>query len=227
MRHAAWVRVIERIYQEQVAHAWGHYVFRLLRAVFTTNTALSQEGGFVFDWMVRNYVDSTLMLIRRELDLQAGAESLKNLLLDMIAHPTVVTRERYLANWDEPVRRWAANRMFDQFVSNSDADHLSPDLINADLARLDASADHLRKYAERTKAHRTPEQGLTIEGMTFAALHEAIATVRDVIAKYYALLTHNSLAQWEPVAQFNTLQAFTKPWVLDRSAVNRAINEER
>ena len=45
-RHDAWVRIIRRIYDEQRDQAWGHYMFRLLRAVFTTNQRLSEEGGF-------------------------------------------------------------------------------------------------------------------------------------------------------------------------------------
>jgi hypothetical protein len=166
------------------------------------------------------------MLIRRELDRQAGTENLRNLLFDMIAYPTVVTRTRY-AQWDEgSARRWVASQWFSQFVGDADPDHLAPELIKADLERLDVSADHLREYAERTRAHRTPERAATTTGMTFAELHGAIVAVRDVIAKYYGLLTLKSIAQWEPVPQFNTLQAFTKPWVLDRSAVNRATNEE-
>ena len=62
-------------------------MFRLLRAVFVTNQHLSEEGGFIFRWMVENYVDSALMLLRRELDRQDGTENLLNLLLDMIEHP--------------------------------------------------------------------------------------------------------------------------------------------
>ena len=67
-RYMAWRRVIERVYDEQVRQAWNHYLFRLLRAIFVTNPRLSEEGGFVFQWMVENYVDAALMLLRRELD---------------------------------------------------------------------------------------------------------------------------------------------------------------
>ena len=72
-RHMAWKRVVERIYDEQVGHAWRHYVFRLVRAVFAQNQQLSDEGGFIFTWAAENYVDSALMLLRRELDKQASA----------------------------------------------------------------------------------------------------------------------------------------------------------
>ena len=109
-RLEAWARIIKRIYDEQVEHAWGHYMFRLLRAVFSTNPWLSAEGGFIFEWMVRNYVDANLMLLRRELDIQNNTENLRNLLLDMCDHPTVITRASYLARWGPKHRSSAGTR---------------------------------------------------------------------------------------------------------------------
>jgi hypothetical protein len=233
-RYEAWIRIVERIYREQVNHAWSHYMFRLLRSVFTTNARLSEEGGFIFKWMVENYVDAELMLVRRELDRQAGAENLRNLLFDMIEHPTVANRGRYLSKWgkDGPFDRWFADRVFDRFnpirVAGRPAeDHIDPDTIRADLDRVSASADQLREYAERTRAHRTPERGLDAAAMTFKALHDAIADVRAVVAKYYGLLTLSSIAQWEPVPQYDTLEAFTRPWLIDRAAVEQAASEPR
>jgi hypothetical protein len=48
-RYAAWSRIVERISREQINQAWSHYMFRLLRAVFTTNPSLSEKGGFIFE----------------------------------------------------------------------------------------------------------------------------------------------------------------------------------
>jgi hypothetical protein len=231
-RYEAWTRVVERIYREQVNQAWSHYMFRLLRAVFTTNSTLSEEGGFIFRWMVENYVDAALMLIRRELDRQAGTENLRNLLFDMIEHPTVANRARYLSKWgkDEPAYHGLADRAFDRFSpvripGKPGEDHIDPLVIKTDLDHVAASAEHLREFAERTRAHRTPEQKIDTTAMTFKVLHDAIADVRGVIAKYYALLTLGSISQWEPVPQYNTLQAFTRPWVVDRVAVQQTIKE--
>jgi hypothetical protein len=233
-RYAAWISVVQRIHKEHVKRAWGYYMFRLVRAVFTTNERLLEEGGFVFNWVAENYVEATLMLVRRELDKQAGVENLKNLLLDMIENPTVITRARYLTSWghDGPFDRWHANQVFDGFnpvriVGDPEADHIDPAIVRADLKRVDASAEGLREYAERTRAHRTPGPAIDTAGMTFSALHDAINDMRDVIAKYYALLTLSSLAQWEPVPQFNTFAPFTRPWLTDRSAVEHAVREPR
>ena len=231
-RYDAWGRAVERIYREQVHQAWSHYLFRLLRAIFTTNQQLSQEGGFVFRWMVDNYVDSASMLLRRELDRQAGTENLRNLLLDIIEHPTVASRERHRSRWakDRPLDRLFADRVFDRLnpihvTGNRDADYVDPDVVRSDLDRVDAVVEQLREYAERTKAHRTPDRGLDTAGMTFGALHDAIAGVRNVVGKYYALLTLSSVAQWEPVPQYDVFEAFTKPWLVDLAAVQQAAND--
>ena len=92
LRYDAWTRIVERIYHEQVNQAWSHYMFRLLRAIFITNKKLSDEGGFVFEWMVENYVDAALMLLRRELDQQAGTENLRNLLFARMQRQSDVVR---------------------------------------------------------------------------------------------------------------------------------------
>jgi hypothetical protein len=231
-RYEAWICIVERIYREQVNQAWSHYMFRLLRAIFLANEKLSHEGAFVLRWMVDNYVDAALMFLRRELDQQAGTENLRNLLLDMIDHPTVATRARYLSKWGQegPFDRGHANRTFDRFAprrvrGNADSDHIDPDLIRADLNRMVTSTEQARKYAERTRAHRTPERSIDTDEMTFDAMHKAIADIRGTVKKYYALLTLKAVAQWEPVPQYDTLEAFMKPWVVDRTAVERATEE--
>lgn len=229
-RYTAWRRVIERVYDEQVHQGWKHYLFRLLRAVFVTNPRLSEEGGFLFEWMVENYVDAALMLLRRELDVQAGTENLRNLLLDMIEHPTVLTRARYRAAWAprQSFDQQFVNRSFDRFKPkciDGDGDHIDPAVIKSDLDRVVASAERLREYAERTRAHRTPEQKVDTANITFADMHEAIAGVREVVAKYYALLTLGIVGQWEPVPQYDTLEPFMTPWMIDRTAVEEALRE--
>ena len=232
-RYQAWGRVAERIYNEQVAQAWRHYMFRLVRAVFAMNPILAEEGGFVLKWMADNYVDTALMLLRRELDQQDGTENVRNLLDDIIAHPNVLTQARYRANWGQhgpPFDRHHADRVFDGFKpkrgeGDPDTDHVDPDVVRSDLDQMVASTELLRQYAERTRAHRTPDRSMDSSSITFNAMHDAIADARRVIGKYYALLTLGSIAQWEPVPQYDTLKPFMRPWVVDRTAVEEAAKE--
>jgi hypothetical protein len=230
-RHAAWVNVIERIRTEQVNGAWSYYMFRLMRSVFTRNPTLSEEGGGIFNWVAENYVDASLMLLRRELDQQAGVENLMNLLFDIIEHPKVLTRARYLASWGERalIDRELANREFDSFklkrVANAQhLDYIDPEGVRADINQVLTNAKQLREYAERTRAHRTPEKKANTSDVTFEALHNTSSDLRRVISKYYLLLTLKS-NKWQPVPQFDSIMPFTRPWVLDPQGVVKASEE--
>ena len=228
-RHAAWVRVVERIHSEQVNQGWRHQLFRLVRAVFTTNQRLSNDGGFLFNWMAENYLDASLMVVRRELDIQAGTENLRNLLEDIIEHPEVLTRARYVLQWGRGEVA-EANRGFDVFhpvrVAGSSADdYIDPAAVRADLGRVVADGERLRTFAERTRAHRTPEQGIDTT-ITFRDLHQAIHDMRGIVEKYYLLLTLRTTLGWEPAAPYDTIEAFERPWVNDRAAVARAAEPE-
>lgn len=223
-RHAAWIRVVERIHDEQVKQGWRHQMFRLCRAVFNNNSALSRSGGFLFNWMAENYLDAALMVVRRELDVRDGTENLRNLLEDIIDYPDVLTRARYRRQWKRD-DEFLSNRAFDSFrpvrVAGSSADdYIDPAAVRADLESLVADSERLRVYAERTRAHRTPEQGIDTS-ITFRDLHQAIADVRAVVRKYNALLTLSTVANWEPVAQYDTLEPFSLVWMSDPETVSR------
>jgi hypothetical protein len=227
-RHTQWIRVAERIFEEQVTQGWRHRMFRLFRAVFSANPQLPEDGGFVLKWAADNYVDAALMSLRRELDVQAGTENLRNLLLDISLHPEVLTRARYMARWQRGEVDMA-NRAFDSFnptrvAGRPDSDFINPAQVRDDLDALVAEAERLRLYAERTRAHRTPERGIE-RSVTFRDLHAAIRHTRGVVGKYYALLTLRSVAQWEPEPQYDTIAPFMKPWVTDGAAVARLVDE--
>lgn len=226
-RHDAWIRVVKRIADEHIAQAWRHQMFRLVRRVFNTNRQLSDEGGFLFNWMAENYIEAALMLVRRELDLASKTENLRHLLEDIVEHPDVLTRARYLASWGGQDAE-QASRSFSIFalVKNGtpSEDHIDPVAVKADLEKAAEDGERVRVFAERTRAHRQKEKGLD-KTLTFRDLHGAIADLREVIAKYYLLLTQASIHSWELTAQYDTVTPFLKPWVTDRRTLAAAEDE--
>lgn len=174
------------------------------------NPQLSDEGGFVFNWAAENYLDASLMVIRRELDVQSGTENLRNLLEDVIEHPRVLTRARYRAQWTSDGGR--ADLAFDSFrpvrvPDVQERDHVDPQVVRADIEQVVADSERLRVYAERTRAHRTPGEHGVDKTITFRDLHQAIDGIRRVVGKYYALLTLCSVADWEPSPGYDTISA--------------------
>jgi hypothetical protein len=225
-RHAAWVDVIRRASDEHTGQAWSNYMFRLLRAIARSNPWLAENGGFFADWIVRSYVDSTLMLLRRELDKQAGSECLLQLLYDMLENPTVVTRTRFVANWPANTREWLADKEFSKYAGGS-GEHLSLDMINADLERL-KEAETIRAHAEQTRAHRKPVRAVDPRTMTFEELHKALVSVRDVVNKYRGVLGVGPMSQWQPVEQFSVIEPFLRPWIenVDQANEVRRLSRE-
>ena len=88
-------------------------------------------------------------------------------------------------------------------------------------------ADVSEGGVERTRAHRTPEQGIDDRGMTFEELHRALVTVREVVGKYREVLGVGTMTQWQPVPQFNPIEPFLHPWVEDPDQVKRLSEEDR
>ncbi|HSW10540.1 MAG TPA: hypothetical protein VLK32_06520 [Bacillota bacterium] len=223
MRLDEWVRIVRRIADEHIEQGWNHYVFRLIRTVFANNPELSREGGFIMAWIADNYAERALMLVRRELDTHGRAESLVNLLLDMSQHPRVLTRLRHhrvLWHCEDAHDYSLADYAFEKFElvrfsSCPDNDHLDPAGVQRDSGTVRASAERLRKHAQQTLAHRTPQKSIGRGEFTYGDLHRAICDIREVVLKYYTLLTSTCIAQWEPVAQFNVVRPFTQAWVHD------------
>lgn len=167
------------------------------------------------------------MEVRRELDIQAGTENLRNLFEDIIENQTVQTRARYLAQWgaaDDEL----ANRAFDSFAparvaGSPNDDYIDPTVVQADLNRLVADAERLLVFAERTRAHRTPDQNID-RTITLRNLHAAIADTRESVDKYCELLTLGVVVDWEPTPPYDTMAPFGRPWVTDAAGVRRAMD---
>jgi hypothetical protein len=66
---------------------------RVHAADFKTNSALHECGHHVWEWISRFYGRDAAMLIRRELDKQAGAVNLRHLLHDIEQHFDVRTSQ--------------------------------------------------------------------------------------------------------------------------------------
>ena len=67
------------------------------------------------------------------------------------------------------------------------------------------------------------EHGLGEHHLHSSNYLETLDIVREVIRKYYALITQGIIDRWEAVPQFNTIRPFELPWVTDPEAVKRGI----
>ena len=214
---ADWADIAQRAHDNAARLHWNRRMFRTLAAVFTANPRLQETGGHLWNWIRHNYTAGAGMAIRRELDLDGSVANLPNMLHEIVGRPTVLNRRRYLARWN-PGADWEleiANRAFDSFgvarpSAARDEDHVDPARVEADLRQLGAQTETVRAYIEQTIAHR---QRSAPAPVSFAQFNETIAAIETVFKTYYARITQSSIAQLEPVPQYDTTEVFTFPWV--------------
>jgi hypothetical protein len=223
-----WVRIVNRIREEHIGLGWTHYVFRLLREIFNSNERLRETGGYVLSFVAEMYVTHTLMVLRRDMDRQGGTENLLNLLYDMKRHARIINRSRVVRMWS-PDDASYAEADFERWSpvsseSGRDYDHINPEAVQSDIDSLDRRVARVREYAERTRAHRTPALDSEVS-VTYDEMHTAIRQIRNVINRYYTLLTASTMGQWEPVPQFSVLTPFLSPWLDDDFDVQRRLIE--
>ena len=214
---ADWNDTAKRAYDDAVQLHWNRRMFRTLAAVFRANPRLQETGGPFWEWVRYNYIAGAGMAIRRELDRDGSVPNLRRMLHEMISRPTVLSRARYLARWDPQSEgaRQLANRGFESFgfvqpSTDPAEDHIDPANVATDLERLGSQTDAVQSFIEQTIAHRQRSEP---DPVTFAEFNETIAVVEAVFKKYYARITQTTVAQLEPVPQYDTTEVFTFPWL--------------
>jgi hypothetical protein len=184
--------------------------------VFDQNRQLQETGGFMLQWAADNYVAASAIAFRRELDTQRGTENLYHLLCEMRDRPEVVCRSRFRQTWSGRLELYTADQAFEEFPlerhpTDRELDRFSREQVVADLATL-AAQDKVLEYIQRTFAHRVP-QNPRGDVPTFAEFHRAVEAVRNVFHRYYTLITHRTIANFEPEPQYDVYEAFTFPWI--------------
>ena len=97
-----WVRWLDRIEEELTLLVWSKSIYLELHEIIAKNPQIDHGNRF-WDWISKNYVESSLMGIRRQIDKDPQTISLFNLIRDIEENSTLLTREfhnsLYGADW--------------------------------------------------------------------------------------------------------------------------------
>jgi len=187
-RFARWTRYVNAIHDETVHAFWNRKVFRSVGAMFESNERLRKSGRHVHQWVGELYAIQAAMLVRRELDKQAGVMNLRHLLHDI-------------------------EQNIDVLLEHSRANGLpSAKQVRADREGLEVAAEPTRQYAERLIAHRSPGPEPTL---TFDQVDVALRAVLVTMRKYYGYVTATDLLAGTPTPTFDWLSPFTFAWLTD------------
>ena len=188
---------------------WSSNIYAETRLIASSNPAINTSNRF-YEWIDRNYVDTTLMGIRRQLDDHKDAASLKKLLSDMKENYHLLTRKRYLGLYSEEM----------QNVGNKDYDNLAGESVNTfpveklekDLNKLEDINNLHKTYIDKRLAHHQKITTLNPMG-TYQDLDDAIIIFKEITVRYYLLLLAETIELFtSPKRDWKSI--FSQAWIV-------------
>lgn len=210
-RYLSWVEQIDRIANDVVALHHHRQIWRRVGEI--TQQAALPPSTF-FDALSAWYATSQMTAVRRLVDRDRRALSLRRLLDDLIEHPTVMSRERHVALWlRDPAEEWTereGNASYGHFA-DATGERLNIAAIEADRDRAVEAADAIKHYVDQRVAHRDLQP--VAEVPTWREVDAAIDAFAEIVTKYTGLLKATHWAQFEPVIQYDWEAPFRRAWL--------------
>lgn len=211
-RAARWASWIERIIRDALALIRNRHVWRAYVRIMGANSAI-QEPGFFHDWVTEMYVNTQLVIVRRQTVDDGQGTSLARLLGQIKKFPEVASRDRYAALFggDGGLGRQHGEKEFDQLFGGG-LEHIDPAIVTQELAQLRAATQAVNRHTSKVVAH-VDEKGLP-KVPTFAELNACIDVIAELGKRYY-LLIKASTYLLEPRWTYEWTAIFRQPWLVD------------
>jgi hypothetical protein len=142
------------------------------------------DSTFLF-WVRFSYARSQAIGVRRIADKRSDVVSLARLIDRVRRHPTVLSRERYVAARSDDDRVYA-ERAFDD-VAAGDGTFIDPRIPAQDFKDLQAKTEAVRDWVNKSVAHLTAKEQPG-EAPPLQAVHDAVDDVADLYLKYAGLI---------------------------------------
>jgi hypothetical protein len=212
-----WRTWLEQI-EEDIVHLYEfRRIYKDTREIVSKNPAI-QAPGLYHDFVASCYVAYAVMAVRRQASApDRDSVSLTRLLDEIEKHPSIMSRQRFVAMYPEGLPRERLAGPDYNRLAGSSGNQVSPEIVRRDRNRLDLAVKRVNMLANKRVAHldyRKPIDPLP----TYVDLDKAIDTLGGVFNKYSVLLTGTAFLMMEPTIVVDWTAIFQVPWLPDASA---------
>jgi len=166
-------------------------IYKDLVEVVKANTE-TLKPPVLYNWLRDNYVVAESMAIRRLLDVEERSVSLGRLLREIELRPELVTKLRYRELMREKMSQQDADASFDRIMGGP-AVQIASAIATADIARLEAAEENIRKLVNKRFAHAAPFTQVA-QFDVFEEIEHAIEELDQVVVKYDSLIYGGGLS---------------------------------
>ena len=204
-----WDRWLEAILKEAQHLVLYQFVYHDLQSTIDNNKDL-QKPSLFYDFMFTSYAAWAVMAVRRIAKAQKDSISFIGLLKDIEKNYQLLTRERFVSLYRTEMKDFA-ERDFDRISGVEGSPHISPDMISADVAELEAITQTIEAYADKHVAHHDQRKLHNLP--TWNDLEHCVAVVEKLALKYQFLFRAIDNETLLPTITYDWREVFYIPWL--------------
>ncbi len=194
---AMWNGWLETIRKDVMNLSINRHIFWEVQKITEANPKIHVPSSF-YEWMGDVHAVYASVGLRRQIDKERRTISFQRLLEEIEGQPEVISRERYVALYqDEVIRNEVADKGFDRF-SGTGMPHIGPAIVKDDRSQLIKKIEGMKDYVDKRVAHYDQHRPTSLP--TYADLDECLDFVETLLIKYLAALRAESyrriLPEW-------------------------------
>ena len=203
-----WDRWLEVIYKDIQGVLINRHIFWEVQRIIDLNPKIQINSAF-YSWMANVYAIAAVMGVRRQTDKSEDSVSLVNLINEIMDHPEIISRERYVSSY-KSISHQTAHRHFDNIVGPG-RQYINPQTIKDEIETLGEKADKIRKLANRRIAHRNKSDIKHLP--TYAEIDDALDYIETLIRRYLLIFRSVTPLRILPVFTYDWMRIFRYPWI--------------
>jgi len=164
-----------------------------------------QIGTTFYWWLDNIYIESIAIGIRRQIDKRSDSISLRRLLEDIKNNPEIISRERFVASWNN--KGWAKGS-FDKLAG--EGTQINTKIIENDLKIIEEKVGKIKGLANKKIAHRDKNDFQDLP--TYKEIDECCDYLKEIVEKYFFLLHGIGLTIILPPL-YDWKKIFRIPWI--------------
>ena len=228
-----WLRWMETIHDEILELVQDANMFWEVQDIIRENPRIQQPNAF-YSYLARTYLSHALAGLRRQTKLDKDSISFMRLLSEIAENPEELSRSYFNSrhpssngpDLDQVVGRAGIEEVgivdssqlktiikMDNFAPYAEAsgEHVCPQMVKDDFARLESTAKTHEKFADKRIAHRDKRKPKVIP--SFGELDDCIKLLDQTYVKYHFLFHAESMDTLMPTYQYKWKSIFCEPWL--------------
>lgn len=206
-KYQKWLKSLGKIRSEISELVLSRHVFQRIYEIVTINQEIN-KGNLFYDWLSKNYGQSSLMGIRRLIDKDKKTLSLYVLLQDCLENNNKLSRKLHISLYSDEMKGLGENQFDDLAGKNNNSFPKSE--IEKDIYKLDNIRELLKSHINKKIAHLDKKEHGKIP--TLLEIYNSVDTLVEIAHKYSLIITAVD-HKFMPVIQNDWESIFKTPWI--------------